>query len=131
MGEKLVCCLDDKLGSHWQFQPIPPGGGESKKTAEPWKYRQCLQSNIVLTSNFFTRRMSCDSQLQSDCTSKKAPPAFVSPEGSFRLREHHPGALTPVYQYTVRDSIQCSFLLPYLVGMRVVNVMKRSHLTMC
>eukprot|EP00965_Chrysotila_dentata_P015306 506480-Pleurochrysis_carterae.AAC.1 len=37
-SEKLDFCLDDKLGTHWQFLPIPPGGRESKKTAGRWKY---------------------------------------------------------------------------------------------
>eukprot|EP00965_Chrysotila_dentata_P081129 2678071-Pleurochrysis_carterae.AAC.1 len=41
----LKFCLDDKLSSHWQLLPIPPGGRESKKIAGRWKYRQCLQGN--------------------------------------------------------------------------------------
>eukprot|EP00965_Chrysotila_dentata_P101212 3342172-Pleurochrysis_carterae.AAC.1 len=42
---ELIFCLDDKLGSHWQFLPIPPDGRDGKKTAGKWKYRQCLQGN--------------------------------------------------------------------------------------
>eukprot|EP00965_Chrysotila_dentata_P056745 1882714-Pleurochrysis_carterae.AAC.3 len=45
-NDLLVFCLDDKLGSHWQFLPIPPGGREGKKTTGRWKYRQCLQGNF-------------------------------------------------------------------------------------
>eukprot|EP00965_Chrysotila_dentata_P224620 6194287-Pleurochrysis_carterae.AAC.1 len=44
-SDELVFCLDDKLGSHWQFLPIPPDGRDGKKTAGKWKYRQCLQGN--------------------------------------------------------------------------------------
>eukprot|EP00965_Chrysotila_dentata_P018644 620514-Pleurochrysis_carterae.AAC.1 len=44
-SHKMVFCLDDKLGSHWQFLPIPPGGRDGKSTAGRWRYRQCLQGN--------------------------------------------------------------------------------------
>eukprot|EP00965_Chrysotila_dentata_P103271 3408547-Pleurochrysis_carterae.AAC.1 len=43
---KRAFCLDDKLGSHWQFLPIPPGARSSKATAGTWNYRQCLQGNL-------------------------------------------------------------------------------------
>eukprot|EP00965_Chrysotila_dentata_P143046 4727040-Pleurochrysis_carterae.AAC.1 len=29
-------CVDDKLGSHWQFLPIPQNGRSGKKTAGNW-----------------------------------------------------------------------------------------------
>eukprot|EP00965_Chrysotila_dentata_P013951 462877-Pleurochrysis_carterae.AAC.1 len=38
-------CVDDKLGSHWQFLPISANDRASKKTAKNWKYRLCLQGN--------------------------------------------------------------------------------------
>eukprot|EP00965_Chrysotila_dentata_P132407 4378463-Pleurochrysis_carterae.AAC.1 len=37
--------LDDKLGSHWQFLPMPQNERLGKKTAGNWRYRQCLQGN--------------------------------------------------------------------------------------
>eukprot|EP00965_Chrysotila_dentata_P091654 3026021-Pleurochrysis_carterae.AAC.9 len=44
-SNKIVFCLDDKLVSHWQSLPIPPGGRDGKNTAGRWRYRQCLQGN--------------------------------------------------------------------------------------
>eukprot|EP00965_Chrysotila_dentata_P077461 2557208-Pleurochrysis_carterae.AAC.2 len=46
-SNKMVFCLDDKLGSHLQFLPIPPGGGhDGKNTAGRRRYRQRLQGNL-------------------------------------------------------------------------------------
>ena len=37
---------DDKLGSHWNFLPMPEDGvRESKHSSSRWRYRQCLQGN--------------------------------------------------------------------------------------
>eukprot|EP00965_Chrysotila_dentata_P130714 4321844-Pleurochrysis_carterae.AAC.1 len=38
-----VFCLDDKLGSHWQFLPMPPASRSSKSTAGRWQHRQTIQ----------------------------------------------------------------------------------------
>lgn len=35
--------LDDKLGGHWIYQPIPEGNREDKATTSNWKYRCTLQ----------------------------------------------------------------------------------------
>lgn len=35
--------LDDKLGGHWIYQPIPKGNREEKGTTSNWKYRCTLQ----------------------------------------------------------------------------------------
>eukprot|EP00965_Chrysotila_dentata_P142965 4724383-Pleurochrysis_carterae.AAC.1 len=42
---KAAFCLDDKLGSHWQFLPILKSGRDGKATGGRWRYRQCLQGN--------------------------------------------------------------------------------------
>eukprot|EP00965_Chrysotila_dentata_P199622 6179495-Pleurochrysis_carterae.AAC.1 len=37
-SKKVVFELDDKLGNHWQFLPILPGGGrDGKLTAGRWR----------------------------------------------------------------------------------------------
>ena len=40
-----VACMDDKLGSHWNYIPMPDYGRETKGTSGRWKYRQALQGN--------------------------------------------------------------------------------------
>eukprot|EP00965_Chrysotila_dentata_P253112 6211068-Pleurochrysis_carterae.AAC.3 len=44
-SKKAAFCCDDKLGSQWQFLPMPPNERKSKKGAGKWMYRQCLQGN--------------------------------------------------------------------------------------
>eukprot|EP00965_Chrysotila_dentata_P245014 6206304-Pleurochrysis_carterae.AAC.1 len=54
-SHKRVFCLDDKLGSHWQFLSVPPGGHDGKNTAGRWHHRQCLQGNSFPgVSNFLS-----------------------------------------------------------------------------
>eukprot|EP00965_Chrysotila_dentata_P250908 6209716-Pleurochrysis_carterae.AAC.1 len=51
---KLLFTTDGKLGSHWQFLPMPPNERTEKKTAGKWRYRQCLQGNSFPgVDNFF------------------------------------------------------------------------------
>ena len=51
----LIAELDDKLGSWWNFLPMPPGGRFGKATANKWRYHQCLQANIFPGyGNFFS-----------------------------------------------------------------------------
>ena len=38
--------LDDKLGSHWNFLPMPPGQRFSKTSASKFQYRQCVMANL-------------------------------------------------------------------------------------
>ena len=42
----IVAELDDKLGSWWNFLPMPPNGRFGKATASKWRYRQCVQANL-------------------------------------------------------------------------------------
>ena len=41
----LAFTLDDKLGSHWQFLPMPKNQRSRKDTNSRWSYRECLQGN--------------------------------------------------------------------------------------
>eukprot|EP00965_Chrysotila_dentata_P118963 3933466-Pleurochrysis_carterae.AAC.1 len=45
-SEKLVFCLDDKLGSHWQFLPIPPGtdGGSTVSACRATLFQELATS---------------------------------------------------------------------------------------
>eukprot|EP00965_Chrysotila_dentata_P182148 6014815-Pleurochrysis_carterae.AAC.1 len=44
-SKKLAFICDDKLGSHWQFLPMPTNKRDSKKSASRWTYWQRLQGN--------------------------------------------------------------------------------------
>ena len=42
----LLAENDDKLGSWWNFLPMPPGGRFGKQTANKWRYKQCIMANL-------------------------------------------------------------------------------------
>lgn len=47
--------LDDKLGSWWNFLPMPPNGRFSKATSGKWTYHQCVMANLFPgTGNFYS-----------------------------------------------------------------------------
>ena len=41
----LLAESDDKLGSWWNFLPMPPGGRFGKQTANKYRYKQCVMAN--------------------------------------------------------------------------------------
>ena len=51
----LLAELDDKLGSWWNFLPMPPNGRFGKATASKYRYHQCVQANLFPGfGNFFS-----------------------------------------------------------------------------
>ena len=42
----MIAELDDKLGSWWNFLPMPPNMRFGKATASRWRYKQCIQANL-------------------------------------------------------------------------------------
>jgi len=38
--------LDDKLGSHWNFLPMPPNQRFGKSSSSRYRYRQCVMANL-------------------------------------------------------------------------------------
>ena len=47
--------LDDKLGSHWNFLPMPPNGRFAKVTSGRYRYRQCVMANLYPgVGNFYS-----------------------------------------------------------------------------
>ena len=39
-------CVTDKLGSHWQYLPVPQGGRFTKASSSNWQYRQSIMGNL-------------------------------------------------------------------------------------
>lgn len=44
--QDAVFQVDDKLGSFWQFLPMPPNMRQGKDVSSNYQYRQCLQGNF-------------------------------------------------------------------------------------